>query len=148
MDAQPCRVPEPDLDGFERVGGVVDRHADTLWHTSTKGLVIGDEQPVGELDLVGMRALRSSHLMHEPGIGRIRDVEDRRAHTGRTEMRDVQGVPRPHHLHAIAVASERRLAELAKPTDVGRMHVQSLVSDGPATEDAGSLPAIASWSCP
>ena len=54
--------------------------------------MIDEQQPVSDLTFMGMRVRRGGPLGHQPGPGRVGDVEDGGAHPGAAGTPDIQGV--------------------------------------------------------
>ncbi len=60
-------LPEADLPGVGRVGQIVDGHAGPIRPPTPKGLVVGEQQPIGHLGLVAMPTLGSPPLSDHLG---------------------------------------------------------------------------------
>src|SRR5205814_5490512 len=76
-------------------------------------LLVDEQQAVGDLHLVGVRARRGGPLLDEARRRRVRDVEDRRPHAADPEVADVDRVALAQHLHPVAEPAEIVVGEQA-----------------------------------
>ncbi len=119
VHALPTSLEPADLAGLEGLVQAVDRHPGAPRLAAPEALVVDQQQPVGDLDLVGVGAGRRRQLPHQDRLGGVAHVEDGGAHPARPEMPHIQGVALTQDLHAVAVAAEVGVAEEPQSPGVG-----------------------------
>ena len=127
----PARPPDPmdarsldrqEADAARGVGDrdVVDHDAGALGigRVVWVALVIHEQEPIGVLSLVRVRALRRRQLAEDLRAPEVRDVDDARRDAGVAHVPHVHDIPVAHDLHPVALPVEVGVTDELKATCV------------------------------